>query len=261
MHPATASLLIGLGLLLPAAGAPRPGPDGSPLESNEQRTLEWLERIHQAQIRVQVRGTIDGNGDGFGEFGFFGELAGEDPVRVNGGAIGTERIDPPLLPIGFGRVSQSRTERSGYLYQMFLPGSGAEFVPEARRGGSVASTISGQNSAVAWCCYAWPVEYGVTGRRAFFIDARGITLINENRSTRYGGHDRAPIPQAAYPSRDSTMLDPNARDRLGADGEFWAAYDEGQWTRFTRRLQRAVLDPMAEAFASNIGTLRSDGER
>jgi hypothetical protein len=33
-----------------------------------------------------------------------------------------------------------------------------------------------------WCCYAWPINYDHTGRRAFFINQRGDILQYSNRS-------------------------------------------------------------------------------
>ena len=36
------------------------------------------------------------------------------------------------------------------------------------------------NGALYWCCYAWPVEHGVTGGRAFFVNQEGIVLQCDN---------------------------------------------------------------------------------
>ena len=37
------------------------------------------------------------------------------------------------------------------------------------------------NGARVWCCYAWPVHYGQTGRRVYMVNQRGIVLEYQNR--------------------------------------------------------------------------------
>ncbi len=55
------------------------------------------------------------------------------------------------------------------------------------------------NAAIYWCCYAWPMDYGGSGTRAFFVDASGEVLQCANRSaTPFDGNVRAPTYDECY---------------------------------------------------------------
>jgi hypothetical protein len=72
-----------------------------------------------------------------------------------------------------------------------------------------------------WAVYAWPVEYGVTGRRVFFINQRGDVLCSSNLGS-YSGHAKPPPFAAAFRAGSSGLLsDSVAVCAEGTDGRSW----------------------------------------
>ena len=145
------------------------------LNANESAAIATLKSISSSQSQCQASGVIDANNNGAGEFGFFGELSGAQTVRNDnaGGTSATERITPPVLSSAFGNVAGSQVVRSGYIFQMYLPGmGGTEFQAENATGGGGGAAIDPARAEVLWCCYAWPSSYGNSGKRSFFVNQR-----------------------------------------------------------------------------------------
>jgi hypothetical protein len=186
------------------------------IKATESSVIATLQSIFSAQAQCQTSGTIDANGNGAGEYGFFAELAGCIPVHG-----GTQRLSPPVLSSAFGKITDSRITRAGYMFQMFLPDAKASGVIEAPLGGSDGVAVDPAQSEVLWCCYAWPTECGKSGTRAFFVNQSGDVLACSNTSTRYSGWDKAPVFTAAYQRGTTTMADPVAANAAGNDGETW----------------------------------------
>jgi prepilin-type N-terminal cleavage/methylation domain-containing protein len=194
------------------------------LNANESAAVATLKNISSAQSQCQASGIIDTNANGAGEYGYFAELAGGEPVRTDEtGGTGTERISPPFLSGAFTNVSASRVLRSGYFFQMFLPGTSAEPLEEAATGGGASVTVAAAPSEVMWMCYAWPASYGNSGKRAFFVNQQGDVLACRNATQRYNGTITEPAATAAFLS---TVTSPNmgstlATNATGQDGERW----------------------------------------
>ena len=119
------------------------------ISANENAAIATLRSIAAAQQQLQSSAAIDTDGDGGGEHGFFGELAGTDPVREFQGvgvaaAVGANTLDPTYLPIAFGNVvtdgGDGVVERQGYFFKMLLPNDTPArpigFVAEAATGGN-----------------------------------------------------------------------------------------------------------------------------
>ncbi|MBK8978860.1 MAG: prepilin-type N-terminal cleavage/methylation domain-containing protein [Planctomycetes bacterium] len=192
------------------------------LTANESAAVATLKSISSAQGQCQASGAIDQDDDGAGEFGYFGELAGVRTIRANGGLAVDERISPPVLSAAFGRVENGVVLRSGYVFQMFLPGPGigAPFVAEQPHGGAAGGDVDAGQAEILWCCYAWPMTYGTSGRRCFFVNNGGDVLTSRNTQTRYGGLGAAPMPTAAF-VRAGGMAVTIAANSVGVDGEHW----------------------------------------
>jgi hypothetical protein len=74
-----------------------------------------------------------------------------------------------------------------------------------------------------WCCYAFPVTFGQTGRRAFFISQHGDMLFTTNTRQQYGSAGSAPVSYAArargtYNYMSSTI----ATNTTGWDLQQWS---------------------------------------
>ena len=169
------------------------------ISANENASIATLRSIAAAQQQLQASAAIDTDADGGGEHGYFGELAGADPIRIFGtppviGAAG-DTLDPTYLPVAFGNVitdgANGVVERQGYYYKMFLPdASGTAPIgsqAEAATGGNGGALPGPSNAEIMWCCYCWPVQATKTGNRAFFINQAGDILGTQNRSTQAGG--------------------------------------------------------------------------
>ena len=190
--------------------------------ANESAAIATLKNIRSAQSQCQASGVIDADGDGKGEYGFFGELSGKQPVRKDeNGGVGTATITPPVLSTAFGKVLGRRVERSGYVFQMFLPAADGSAVGEASNGGADGIAVDPQRAEELWCAYAWPVDE-TSGRRCFFVNQSGDVLATDNEAQGYFGRDKGPKPNAAFAQGSSGKLDAKrAADEVGGDGARW----------------------------------------
>ena len=162
------------------------------IAANQQSAISTLRSIASAQAAFRSAVEIDTNCDGIGEYGFLAELAGTKPMRVSNNCVPAagspaDILDPPLLARSLGLVESSCVEYRGYIFQMWLPGATAAgtsySIFEDHWGGAVYPPFPDPiNGSRWWCCFAWPVHFGQTGRRAYFINQRGIVLECLNRA-------------------------------------------------------------------------------
>ncbi|QDU83201.1 hypothetical protein Pla163_02990 [Planctomycetes bacterium Pla163] len=145
----------------------------------------------------------------------------------------------PLLDRGFGELKSTVRGtvlvRDGYVFQMHLPGPGDEndVYPGLAEAGSTGlggasttgTTPEPMAAAHVWVCYAWPLDHGVSGERAFFVNQDGIVCETPNGSGLYVGLERIPRFDAAL-SRVSTG------NMLAGAGWVDSSANDGQtWTR------------------------------
>lgn len=191
------------------------------LAANESAAIATLRALTSAQAMLSAQGAIDADGDGLGEYGFLGELAG---ARVPRGR--RERLAPPLLPEAFGVLEDdgngdSVVQRSGYWFQVWLPMRSGSAVAE-RASPAAAVQVHPDAAERAWCAYAWPVEPGATGLRVFFVNQEGDVLAFDNTEGVFGGLAGTGGRQPRF---DSALARPDlesapARGRR-ADGTLW----------------------------------------
>ena len=201
------------------------------ISANENAAVATLRSIAAAQQQFQASSSVDTDYDGGGEFGYFGEMAGVTNLRIGSSAGDVSApLDPPYLATPFGNITASLVERQGYNYQIFLPDADGAGVTEAL--GALGTSLSPADSSdceVMWCCYAWPVDAGKTGMRAFFINQEGDIISQNNRVVigQYSG-TAGPAWSAAYadnggtPDMDSGLgLVDNANAVTANDGKVW----------------------------------------
>jgi prepilin-type N-terminal cleavage/methylation domain-containing protein len=201
------------------------------ISANENAAVATLRSIAAAQQQFQASSSVDTDYDGGGEFGYFGEMAGVTSLRIGSSAGDVSAtLDPPYLATPFGNITASLVERQGYNYQIFLPDSTGAGVTEAL--GALGTSLSPADSSdceVMWCCYAWPVDAGKTGMRAFFINQEGDIISQNNRVVigQYSG-TAGPAWSAAYadnggtPDMDSGLgLVDNANAVTANDDKVW----------------------------------------
>ncbi|HZT56707.1 MAG TPA: hypothetical protein VFA35_10800, partial [Burkholderiaceae bacterium] len=72
-----------------------------------------------------------------------------------------------------------------------------------------------------WSVYAWPVEYGVTGLRAFAITQHGDVLWTRNE-VHFSGRQKPMPPTAALRAEaNGTLRGPYTVNDIAADGSTW----------------------------------------
>ncbi len=200
------------------------------MAANESAAISTLRQLMSSQSQVQAAGTIDGDGDGVGEFAYFGELSGADFVRVFVGGVQAVspslKVTPPIASSSFGNVAGSRVTRSGYLFQIWLPGAAGVGLQELATGGADPASLPDPDLCeVTWAAYAWPVNRGSSSKRVFFASARGDMLQTLNEVAFYSGIV-APAASAAFAAggAPNVINQPVANTHpmhLGMDGETW----------------------------------------
>jgi hypothetical protein len=234
---AGAALVGGLGVVLAARMVSQPGASGgrsAPAASmpslstkelamrhaRESAACATLEALAAAQAAVRASAILDSDRDGVGEYAYLGELAAAVPPR---GASAV--VEPALMPSALGDISANGVAtRSGYHFRVFLPGAAASGrVPGLAE--RAARQPDPENAELYWCAYAWPVRAGETGLRAFFVSQAGAVLELANEDASYGGEERMPAFDAAFPAKRpydmSSTLPIDPRGSIGSDGRTW----------------------------------------
>ena len=231
----------------------RPKLSSASISSNENAAIAALRSITSAQVDLAASGAIDTDNDGVGEYGYFGELAGSAPLRIynpvtESPTLGVTVLSPPLLAPAFRKsffdgAGNNVVRVDGYFFKMFLPDvpilNNIRGVPEtgaAGMGGATAGNFPYPDTCEAlWCCYAWPEEVGVTGRRAFFINQEGRLLQTKNNGQPPGNPVYEGLALASLPVFDAAYSNepgfPNGPTGMGAllgnpprranDGNVW----------------------------------------
>ena len=186
------------------------------LNSNETAAIATLRNIISAQAQFQSTARADVNNNGVGEYGSFGEMSGNNGVR------GANTLNPPVLSTAFRTVSAAGTvSRSGYIFQIWLPGPAGAGVEEFGGGGAGTdgdgAGLDSDLCETTWCAYAWPANYGNTGNRVFFVNQGGDIVASENSAYTAGA---GPNCDAAF--RTGSVADAitgaTATGTLGVDG-------------------------------------------
>ncbi len=197
--------------------------------SNEAGAIQTLRMIASAQAQIQAAGAIDTDGDSIGEYAFFAELAGSVSCRAAAGST-PQYLRPALLGSSFGKItSAGNALRSGYIYRIYLPGTSSlsrvAGIAESAAGGSASDRArpDHDNSETMWAVYAWPIEAGKSGTRAYFMNQEGELFFTANEDGAYDGEAHAPQFDAAYGAerRRDMRASPPERDGKGNDGHVW----------------------------------------
>ncbi len=145
--------------------------------TNEQRAAVMLREIAAAQAAFHLRN---------GTYGLLEDLTGDPSSRGL-------KVDPACLEAPTPWLGAA--EFNGYLFSVYLPtkqGHGAlshvEVDPEA--------------GAKAWVAYAWPVHYGITGRRVLVVTPAGEVFAYENAVMPFTTRERRPFAELAWAKLD-----------------------------------------------------------
>jgi prepilin-type N-terminal cleavage/methylation domain-containing protein len=212
-------LLVVLAIIATLATISLPFLLGSKISANEEAALATIRLIGQAQIQFGAAGIADGNANGSGEYGTFGELSGSIAVRAAAG--GTRFMKPTLVGPTFRAISPlGEILRGGYHFRIYLPGGATQGLLELPGGGAGAG-VDADKAESMWCVYAWPTRHDVTGRRTYFTNQTGAFYATE--SAAYSGPG-APIPPGAALAPGgpiNSIAGEPAHDAPGRDGNLW----------------------------------------
>jgi prepilin-type N-terminal cleavage/methylation domain-containing protein len=196
------------------------------LRANEASAVSTLRSLEtsQRQFQASMRANVDK--DEMGEFGLFRELSGAAAIRtVEDGTGGTTVLKPPVL-IGAFRTINGKCEfgRSGYLFQVFLPGAGGEGVGEKAGTTLLTSLVDTDLAEKTWCAYAWPASYGNSGNQTFFVsqERQGITCTNFAKYSATGAFSTSNAGRAFLPAGPLASI--TGRQAVGTrarDGQLW----------------------------------------
>lgn len=198
------------GLAIPAAVA-IPKLLSSRVSANEASAIAMLRSIASAQAHARSSVIVDADRDGKGEALLLHELTGSANVRGTG-----RPLTPVLLTSNWQQAAPGTASKAGYVFRVD--------VPAARGGGTCVSRepngsdISTDGAERAWIAYAWPLERGNTGTRAFAIDQSGTVWATDNRGSDqdYSGFGNGPAFDAFFSSeKDGTA------PFEGRDGGYW----------------------------------------
>jgi len=181
-------------------------------KTNELMAIATLRNTLSAQAQFQAAACVDRNNDGTGEYGTYAEMAGAVVCR------GTKQpLQTPVLSAAFGKAPGGRVTRGGYHFRIYLPGA---------KGAAVSEQADAKLAETVFCVYAWPVEAGKTGKRAFFVNQIGKVFAAE--TNRYSG-DKEPAPYAAFALVDSqpatAITGKLSSGKPASDGLVWNKLD------------------------------------
>lgn len=193
----------------------------SRLSANETAAVGTIRLILQSQVQFAARKEADLNGNGTGEFGTFGEMSGNVAVRAANG--GTTFLEPGVVNQSFSAISPlGEMFRGGYYFRIYLPGPAGEGLIELP-GGGADPNVDPAKAEATWCVYAWPANYGSTGRRTFFANQLGDVVFTDSSAYTGPGAPIAPGAALVPPGPGGNIDGRIAVNQQGRDGNTWRA--------------------------------------
>ncbi len=136
---------------------------------NKLFNMEESEEIFRSSILV------DQDGDGAGEYGFLRELAKTASKLRSAGGYREWPVKVPDLKLltSYGDVNErGYSTVDGYRFKLFLNSSKGLVSDDSQVQGNAADADF-QEKPESFCIYAWPEEFGKTGRKGFFTNGGG----------------------------------------------------------------------------------------
>jgi prepilin-type N-terminal cleavage/methylation domain-containing protein len=211
-------LMIVIAIIAIIAAIAIPGLLRAKISGNETSAIGSLKAINTSQSQFHSGANVDQDGDGTGEFGLLGELAGTIDLR---GVAPARKVDPgfiskSLAPTGVDTYST----KSGYYFKIYLPGDAV--LSDTGVTAATADTNDANSQEVKWRGYAWPASAKSSGNRAFAVDQAGeiFTCSNLNGTTAvWSGSALIPGCNAAVTATDDTYFSfQNMQSGTGVDG-------------------------------------------
>ena len=222
-------LMIVVAIIAIIAAIAIPGLLRSRLGTNEASAIGSLRSLATSQAQFQNQNIVDQDGDGTGEFGFLGELAGNCQCRVS--SI-IQNQSPFIAAILGVRDVSGISQKSGYVFRMYLPGAAAPVLTEGSNSAPEAVDIpAANNQEVRWACYGWPNTIGQSGNRIFFVNQSTDVYSSANTiaAQQYSGGSAGKVPAAEAALDAATPGRTNLAAGVGLAAAQLTADDGGQW--------------------------------
>ena len=209
-------LMIVVAIIAIVAGIAIPNLLAARLRGNEIAAISVLRNLCTSQSQFQRAAAADEDNDGYGEYGYMGEMTGK--VLVRGGTI---RLPTDITQSMASVDTNGEVNRNGYMYRLYLPAPGGVGTREASFGGIAAGVLEPDGSEVHWLIYAWPANYGNSGIRTFFMNQRGEMMTTEDQD--YSGSNDADVAagMALLTTDPARMTGLPAMGTTASDGNFW----------------------------------------
>lgn len=182
-------LMIVVAIIAIIAAIAIPGLLRARISANEGSASAGLRSLASAQVTFAKANSVDQDNDGTGEFGLFNELTGLTNRRTDN-AEANPQLGVTDMSAAFQCPSTNYASKSGYYFQIFLPGNGAIVTDIGPAGNEPTSSVTGLDSATdgdaiqqqenRWICYAWPATYRSSGVRAFVCDQSAEVYASAN---------------------------------------------------------------------------------
>jgi hypothetical protein len=201
----------GLSGLAMVAAVAIPSMHAARLKANEGAAIASLRSIYTAQETFRTNVIRDLDQDGDGEYAFIGELLGN-------ARPGEERTRAHrALMSGQWMRKNGDFIRGGYRFRAYLPAEDGSPIGENEEPRRI-KRVDGDLAEAVLVVVAWPVSRGITGERAFFMDATGRIY-----ACREGGYtkDSAPPPDVLSSQSGNLASRPLRAGEMARDGNRW----------------------------------------
>jgi type IV pilus assembly protein PilA len=191
-------LMIVVAIIAIIAAIAIPGLLRARISANESSTIGSLRSLSTAQTQFQGQAVVDQDGDGVGEYGYFGELSGTEGLRGNGPRLSSAPFMAAVLGV---KDATGHSQKSGYFFKMYLPTAAATAAAELTVIPAAAVPLDANEQETRWTAYAWPNSRGTTANRCFMINHAGTVMSTPNNTAKYSGSGASgvvPAADAAY---------------------------------------------------------------
>jgi type II secretory pathway pseudopilin PulG len=166
------------------------------ISANEGSSSAGLRSLASAQVTFAKNNSVDQDEDGTGEFGVFNEMAGITNRRgIAGGPVERPRLTTTDISVAFAATANSYSSKSGYYWQIFLPGDVGNIVSDngTQLLSPLDTTAPAEDAAIQqqenrWIAYTWPATYRSSGIRCFVCDQGGDVFASANTDNNNAGY-------------------------------------------------------------------------
>jgi hypothetical protein len=186
-----------------------------------------LRSLVSANEQFKQCGCVDQDADGWGEYGWLGEMAGVDPVRCTGLKMSTSPFIATKLGMKDGR---GRARLRGYVFHLALPFESNRWRLEPKVIPPAPWPIKEQARADSqekrWLCYAWPAGDNIGVRSVYFLTESGEIWVTNGGGKQYRGDDGPRVSAAFVKGGQGPPGGAQAPSYTGTDGNTWTLLDQ-----------------------------------